>query len=252
MKVTKTTNRPDQPQQPYFAVKARSTGAKTGNIRYLEAYNKLAVETDHPSVYELFNALTTIAKQHFWDWLDGSIWNNRWTKTDVAGTGSLTIQDSVDGGGLITSGATTNNETQANFNNKRQYAHDGAICIFTMKATSNTLSISYGGLSGNQLTFDGVEKSLIVVDSGNTNISLRTADASTSSETEGSVAIDTSRHSYKIENRVSDIRSFIDGVLDVTKTTNRPTTKQQPCLGVKTLTSSAKTTDVGYIEAENT
>jgi len=35
----KTSNLPDTKQQPFFSIKARSTGAKTGNIRYLECWN---------------------------------------------------------------------------------------------------------------------------------------------------------------------------------------------------------------------
>jgi len=39
LEVAKTTNLPDTTQQPFCSVKARSTGAKTGDIQYLEAYS---------------------------------------------------------------------------------------------------------------------------------------------------------------------------------------------------------------------
>ncbi len=204
------------------------------------------------SVYEMFDPLTTVRKQRFWDFLSGDSLRSWWTSTDIAGTGTFAMVDVVDEGFSISSGATTNNESQINFNNRRQYDFDPSELICVFRAVAITSNVSYCGLSGNILTYNGVEKALAIMDSTGTNFALSTADASTSSKTEGSVAIDSVFRSYKITTGSANIKLTTAGILDVTKTTNRPTTKMQPVVGVKTVTSASKEIRTKYLEVYNT
>ena len=252
LKVTKTTNRPTVKLQPIVQGRTLTTAEKEINITYLEAYNTSV--TLLSSLAERFSLLTQVFKQRVVEYFSGSALDTaRWTTTNIAGTGSTGINDAIDEGGFVTSGASTNDQTQINFNNKRQYDNANSICILTMQAVSNTSAISYGGLSGDILAFDGgTNKALVVVSSANANISLRTADGTTNSEdTTSGIAIDMAFHNYKIECGASNVKLYIDGVLRITKSTNLPTAKMQPEIGVKTLTTAAKTTKVRYLEAYN-
>lgn len=204
-----------------------------------------------PSLYEQLFPLTTVMKVRVIENFSGDTLDERWTQTNIAGAGTFAIVDVPDEGFSVLSGATSANESQINFNNIRHYAHDTTVCISVFRAVATTSNVTYSGLSGNILTWDGVEKALAVMNSANANFGLSTADATTSSTTQGSVAIDTTFRDYKIENGSSDIKLTLTGTLDVTKTTNRPTVKMQPVFGVKTTTGSAKETRIRFIEAFN-
>ena len=251
LEVTKTTNRPTiglEPQLQMFDASADSYV----RIRYSEAYNKLTTETDYPSVYELFNALTSIAKQHFWEWFDGSILHNRWTTRNVAGTNSFAINDAVDGGLIITTGATSNNRGSIYFNDIHPFAHDGSILIITAKRVSGDSTFWFGFCDDSDLQSFSTDQAICFEDSASTFKTLRTGDASSGSDTASDVAVDTAWTGYKIECGSANIKLTIDGVLKVTKTTNRPTIKQQPAVEMRTATSAARTGLVRYIEAKNT
>ena len=206
------------------------------------------------SVYEMFNPLTTVAKQHSWNWLSGDQISNEFLEQNVAGTGSGAMNDTVDGGFRVTSGATTNNETQYGWNNKRTVDFTDFRFTGVMSAVSVTSQISYIGVqTGMGLTHSNgsTSKSLIMMDTGNTNFAIKTCLNGAISETEGSTAIDTAWHVYRIEGSSSSNIMKLDGTTEVTKTTNLPTQKMNSLFGVQTLTSSAKSTDVRYTEVMN-
>lgn len=249
LKVTKTTNRPNAKLQPMFMARRANSIVGDGDVRYIEIHNTSI--TLLSTLYERLSALTQIIRQRVVETFTGKSLNERWTQTDVTGTGTFAMVDAVDEGFSISSGATTNNQSQVNFNNKRQYDFNDSVLLAVFRAVSTASNISYCGLSGNILAYNGVEKAVFIMDSADTNFALSTADASTSSDTEGSVAIDTSFHLIKVETGSANIKLTIDGVLDVTKTTNRPTTKTQPVVGVKTTTSAAKESRIRYLEGYN-
>ena len=86
-----------------------------------------------------------------------------------------------------------------------------------------------------------------------TKFFLGTGDNSSSSNTAGDVDNDTAWHSYKITCGSADILLTIDGVLDITKTTNRPTLKMQPFVEGQSFGSTgARKISVRYMEALNT
>ena len=51
-----------------------------------------------PSVYEMMNPLTTVRKQHFWEYFSGATLNSRWTLTQTNGGMSTEIADEINGG----------------------------------------------------------------------------------------------------------------------------------------------------------
>jgi hypothetical protein len=202
---------------------------------------------DYASMYESRSALTTIQKQHFVEWFSGSALPSYWTLTNTAGTGSVAMADEVDGGIAISTGATQFDGCRLVFNNKRQYAPADSTVIVVSKRDANC---------GTQVGFCGATQDLdsatINNDSSGTYYGLRTADATTPSLTDTNVGIDTSYHTHKIICGSSNIINYIDGVIKVTKTTNRPTLKMQPCLFIFSRTTGAKIMNSTYMECYNT
>lgn len=247
--VTKTTNRPTNRLQPSVMVQTRTTSAATVQVRYLEAYNKLTTETDFPSVYEMFNALTTVAKQHFWDWFDGSILNNRWTTENISGTNTFAMDDAVDGGFKISNQAVASAKGTIHFNNKRQFDETACICIAVHKrnTASSDCTVGFRNDASTGLNFANLRELTT-----NTFKTLITGDGSTNSAINSDIVIDTSWHSYKVECGSANIKLTIDGVLKVTKTTNRPAARLQPMMRNDNTASASATSSIRYIEAKNT
>ena len=184
-------------------------------------------------------------KQHFIEWFSGKSLPSYWTG---AGTGSTSMSDSVDGGLQVTTGTGAYNEYAIDFNTIRQYAHDGSVLIAVAKLSSTASAIYDVALWG---TTGGFAR--VFYDSTtDTYFELSTYDGTTSTSTASSIAIDTAWHVHKIETGASDIKLTIDGVLQVTKTTNRPTTKMEPFVRATTRTTAAKTISVRYMECYNT
>jgi hypothetical protein len=197
------------------------------------------------------NPLTTVRKQHFWEWFSGDTLNSRWTTTNIVGTNSYAMNDSTNGGFKITSGANNGDVGGINFNNKRQFAHDGSVHISIWKKVATSSRIM-SGLKNSGTDQVQTEFAICYDGENGTWKILTTGDASSNSSTVSSVAEDTSFHNYKIETSSSNIVLDIDGVTEVTKTTNRPTVKLQPVFQTRTLTSATKEGLIRYCEAYNT
>ena len=216
----------------------------------INPYRFAAGATEFDSMYESFNPLTTVNKQHFVEWFSGSALDSIWTQTDVAGTGTFAMDDTVDGGFKITTGASGSNESNINFNNKRQYEETACVCIAVWKTFATSLQETHVGLSAN-ITSYPVNSAALYVDNGG-NFNIRTADGSTSSQTSTGTAVDTNFHSYKIECKSADIEMSVDGVKTNDKTTNRPTIPMQPFSAVRHISGGAQSTSTRYMECYNT
>ena len=168
------------------------------------------------------------------------------------GTGTFGMVDGVDGGFSIDTGATSANNSSINFANKRQYAHDGSVIIAVWKRVNSTMIGAFGGISDATVTANpSLEFARLSNDSGLTNIYIQSSDSSVSN-TSSDIPNDQAWHNGKMEFGTSDIKGTIDGVLKITKTTNRPTVKLQPYVFSYTRTGSAGETQVRYMEAYNT
>jgi hypothetical protein len=249
--VTKTTNRPVANLQPMPIFCQEGGSVSVGSAIYCEAYNKLATETDFPSVYELFNPLTTIARQHFWEWFDGNDLSSIWNKNDLVGTNTFQMADAIDEGFEIVTGAGGSDNGQIDFNAKRHY--DPTECIMIAVARNKSLSANRLRIGLGNTAFNvNVQVMFLEANTQDTNFELATSDA-TLSFTATDVTLDSNFHSIKLEGTSANVQLTLDGVLKVTKTTNRPTSNVQPQMYVLDLaTSSAKTGQCRYLEVFNT
>tara|TARA_R110002124_G_scaffold286388_1_gene467167 strand:+ start:567 stop:1694 length:1128 start_codon:yes stop_codon:yes gene_type:complete len=175
---------------------------------------------------------------------------DRWTQTNVTGTGTFAMSDEADGGYSVKSGATTNNQSNIDFNNINQYSQTASVFICVFKRVTANSFVTFGGMTLNTDNDRNLAK--ITNDTSLTNLGLRTGDASSVSTTEGSVANHTNFTVGKIECGSANIKSYIDGVLDVTKTTSRPADALQPFCLTFARTASAGEGRFKYFEAYNT
>jgi len=199
------------------------------------------------SVYEILDPLTTVRKQRFWDFFDGDFLRSWWQEN---GTGSSGMVDAVDEGFRLTSGTATSNNRFINFNTIRPYSETGSVGIWITKKVTSTNSIEQAGFLD---TTSFLHFALIANDSlTEVNYTILTKDGTTQTNTEGTVAHDSIFHGKKIENTSTSNIMFMDGVLDVTKTTNRPAARLQPMFRTFTRTTAAREARIRYFEVFNT
>ena len=181
------------------------------------------------SVYESLNPLTTVAKQRFVDWFSGSLDIKRWGTT-VSGSGTVTIDDSINGGLVIEASSGTNNNTEINFNGIRQFAPQGSvfICVFNTNLDASTTNhfTNVGLAAGTTFAAGGQ----ILTCNVHTNETYIRFQYGTGSYADTSVAFHQNRTVVKIESTTSNSTISLDGVLQsgATQTGSLPTNKFQP------------------------
>ena len=207
---------------------------------------------DYDSMYESRSELTVIQKQHFVEWFSGSALDSIWNFTNVTGTGSGAMSDAVDGGYVITSGGTTGDRQQINFNDKRQYSQTGSVIIGICQRISATSAQTKFGLFNTGLTDADLNRAYVENSTSQSYYRLLTGDGSTASGTVTDITPDEITRSHKIECGSANIKLTIDGVLKVTKTTNRPAAILQPVYHSRCIATGARTARITYCEAYNT
>ena len=223
------------------------------NLKNVGWIGSLGIITEFASLYESFQDLTVLQKQHFVEWFSGKDIDSIWTKRSVTGVPTFAMDDVVDGGFKITTAATSLSQGIIDFNNIRHYSNIGSILLGVSKTVfgqaAGSQHIGFAGTTGS----DPIN-SAHVHSNADIEFMIRTKDATTASNTSFTTAFDEAFHGWKVEVRASDVLGFIDGVQEVTKTTNLPTTKMMPFAGVNTgsATPSADTFNIRYLEAFNT
>mgnify|MGYP002634818724 CR=1 FL=1 len=209
-----------------------------------------------PSVYEMFvEDLTTVRKQHFWDYFSGATLNSRWTQRNVSNSNTFAMEDSVDGGFKMTTSASADSRMALDFNSKRQYDQDACEFIGVLKTDSiNTNQATLFGLANVTTSdFGNTSNGAIVGGYTSEGFMLRTSDGTTVSATVMEATLDTNWHSYKMSLGGTNVLAYRDGVLEATKSTNYPTAILQPyCLCTTGGAGGARTMHIKYMEAYNT
>jgi len=209
-----------------------------------------------PSVYEMFvEDLTTVRKQHFWDYFSGATLNSRWTVVN----GTAVPKDEADGGVLLSTLVQNHANTRVSFNDKKQFSPTGSVVIGNFKATDAlSTSYTYMGLTDDtNVAADANDNASIAIHPSvytNNKYVLRTGDGTTSTGLDTDIAIDTDWHNHKITLSSSNVINSIDGVTKVTKTSNRPTSTQslQPVMYAGTSTAQVHQAQIRYMECYNT
>ena len=205
-----------------------------------------------PSVYEMTNPLTTVRKQHFWEYFSGATLNSRWTTHNITGTGTFEMADEADGGFKIITSTSSTAKNSINFNDIRQYSPTASEVIMVIKRVTDS------GINGNMLA--GLSygnnsypfHSIVVTNyKADTYYSLSSTASTGVSRSASTTPTDTAWHTHKLINGSSDLKLNIDGVLGVTRTAHRPIHNMQPIVYTNS-TSAASEMRIRYFEAYNT
>jgi hypothetical protein len=182
----------------------------------------------------------------------------RWTTT--TGGASIEMNDEADGGlKLYTTSTGTNSNFTMNFDNKRQYAHDGSVCIFTLNAdvqqastTNWFLQVGLGhtvGNTGHWLSAKSAQ-SYLRLQTSQSESATYSADTTVSNSPAWVTA--------KIENKSSSCDLSLNGTVAVTNSSGLQTsTGMQPVVyGNRGTSGSAGSNPLvcklRYLEAYNT
>ncbi len=204
-----------------------------------------------PSVYEMFAPLTTVRKQHFWEYFSGATLNSRWT---LNGTNDAGMKNTAGGGYYIEPPSGAN--TIMYFNNIRPFAHNGSVCIAVVggNLVGSRVDVQVGLASASE--FSGVEDKAVYAHDSGVGLIMNTADGTTESEvssTSGGSLTDDSWNTIKIETKSSSVEYIWNGVADGTLTTNLPDTSLQPAMEVRSVASAgADYGKIKYMECYNT
>ena len=204
-----------------------------------------------PSVYEMTNPLTTVRKQHFWEYFSGDSLNARWTFADYSSTGSGAMSDSVDGGYIVTTGSATNARSGITFNDIRPFNYNSSVMIAVVRRNSVASFINSGLSSTKDIAASLTDSVLYENDTSDTYINLMTTRTSTTT-TATDVAIHTNYTAVKIETKASSVEMTLDGVLKATSTTNLPTAALQPNFMMLRRASGTANGNISYMECYNT
>jgi len=199
------------------------------------------------SIYELLNPLGTVAGQSIVSRFTGDSLESRWNYTDIVGTGSGAMEDAVNEGYQITTGATDDDESGINFNDIRPFSNTSSFMIASVKRDA-TARLRVGFSENTDMSNSFV---LIENDFDDTNYQIVSDDGTTESTTNGLTSVDTSWHTHKLRVFSTSLTLHIDGSFEAVKTSNLPDFRQQPFFSVKARSAGAKTGNIRYLEAVN-
>ena len=204
------------------------------------------------SVFDSLHESFTNDKQRFVEWFSGKQIPSYWNTNNTTGTGTFAMADTVDGGFIITSGTGANYESNINFNNKRQYAHDGSVMIGVVQAVATSGSDVFMSLSNDATAaayLGGDNTASWEIEGGTQYCNTSDGTSVTRTALTSATAMGTGFRVGKVECGTANIKLTVDGVLEVVKTTNRPASAMQPKFSVF---GNGKALSVKYMEAYNT
>ena len=209
-------------------------------------------------MYESFNDLTTVNKQHFVEWFCGNtLRTDTWGTTNVQGSGTFSMVNSVDGGFSVKAGTSNNDETELDFGGSgsevRPYSHTGSVCIFVTKAIDSGNGYWTNNVGFTNTVGLGNDYACMQNQDSDPYFSLISKDTSFN-RGNSSVSIDNDWHCFKLECTSTHLKLTIDGVLEVNKTANRPTAKLMPVFNVQTQAADDDGGEghIRYMECYNT
>ena len=220
-------------------------------------------------MYESFDDLTTVRKQHFVEWFTGNALNTDiWTSYGNTGH-TVDMDDAVDGGLYLQAGTSDNDYAGIGFGTTgsvgddqavRPFSHNSSKIIFVQKCSANGEYHASASGFDQKLRGDGLgaaESGAILhtsVHNTNGKWVLRTGDGSSYSGFTyvTTSSMDTDWHVFTIECKSTSAEMTIDGVTEATSTTTLPTARMGISFGIQSEGSATAKTNIHYCEAYNT
>jgi hypothetical protein len=216
------------------------------------------------SVYEMTNPLTTVRKQHFWDWFSGDSLNSRWVFTSIVGAGNTTgaMADEVNGGYKITTSVSSSAQGAIAFGGSsgviKPFSPTGSVFIAVVKPDNVTVGTIMAPLAGFSTHADilGAGRDYADLNNNTASTYVETNNRNTSSYTGGSTTFASTTNDsmvWKIECKSSSVVYSINGTLQSTVTTSLPANPMSPNISVRDDGAGAyPAASVRYVEAWNT
>lgn len=187
-----------------------------------------------------------------WNWFSGGALKSTWATT-ITGSGTITMNDAVDGGVLLTTGTTNNNYSQMDFNDVTHYSNTGSVCISLTKINSTTNRAIKVGLTEQVANSNNTRIIYNDTTSGATHKNLVTTLNTAGTTVASSILINENVILSKVELKTSVGYLWLDGLIEGVSTSNLPDVPLQPhCRFEIKATESAKTAKCFYMEAYNT
>ena len=201
------------------------------------------------SVYEMFNSLSTVGKQRFIEWFIGNdISTDIWNKQDINNPGTFAMSDVIDDGYDITTSATDGHISVINFATPKPFNPRASVSIQVARRVLR--DVTMGGIKMNGAPDQaGTERQCFIT--GATFYEAQSSDG-TATTVATDIAIDTAFHLWRILGGSADIQYSIDGILKVTKTTNRSTQIMQPYICGRATPAGVSQVRIKYLEVYNT
>ena len=201
-----------------------------------------------PSLIENQQSLAAPINQHFVEWFSGDALDSIWTQTFV-GSGSVAMDDVINGGVKLQTGSATNDVTVIEFEDVNHYSATGSVFITNVKTsnlTSNDVDFGFSQRAGSN------HRMFIRYRQSTSTTELVTKDGTTINLQDLSDTPDTNWHNWKIQCHSTFGSATKDGDLIGITTSNLPTQKMSLIFATKTYTTAAKDMSIRYCEAYNT
>lgn len=202
------------------------------------------------SVHDMLTPPGIVRPQKFWDFLDGDSLRSWWTATNL-GSGSIAMDDTVDKGLLITTGASSGNEGHITFNDIRHYSHVSSVCIAVTKANDATNRDMHAGFTEQTGSVFNTRASYLDA-SAATFKRLQTSVNGSTTNTDTSIVLDENWTKSKVELRASSVLISLSDTLEGISTSNVPDVALQPYCRFETKEAAAKTGNIRRMECYNT
>ena len=196
-------------------------------------------------------------KQHFVDWFTGKQASSYWNLVQVGGSGSTFVgKDEVNGGMIMKSGTSGNNNAFWGFNAKNQFSRSGFVQIAVWRLDPSSSTHSYiqaqCGMAS-ETNNNGSDCAHWTIRRNQTYIDYRTRSGGTSAFIATTTPIDTNFHHTKIQaNSASSYDFTLDHVLAGTNTSNLPQVDLSPFLKCDDSGQQPDVLGIKYMECYNT
>ncbi len=190
-------------------------------------------------------------KQHIVEWFSGDTLDSIWTKS-IETSGTIVMQDVIDGGLIFTTSTTSFDDNGLTFNNIEHYDHNGSAFIVVFRRITDNGEQMLSGLFGNNV-INGTPRDVIYARDGSGGAQKRfhTSDASTGTSVDMDQIGDLLWTVYFGQVFPSHATMHSNGKLAVIKTTNLPSSKMQPYVKMRSTNTTISTTAIRYYEAWN-
>jgi len=208
-----------------------------------------------PSIIEARQPLGTEIKQHFVEWFSGDALDSLWDSRQVLGSGSTTMQDTIDGGLRVNTSHSANSSRIISFTDKRHYSFTGSVFIGLMKSRMIQTGVSAVGLSGvttgSSLQVGG--DAIYFVNNFNKSFKeLTVGSGAAGSNVDTSISTNTNWDQAKGELSSSYGQLHVNGNMEAIVTTTLPDLRLQPYMEARNFGSTSYFGDFRYFEAYNT